>query len=82
MVDNHDSILVNAILDHYEQPPHIISLIHTFGKNYINTTVTNKNKGGHLTESTTNLLPTATIKLLSDLKESLMKGKIRIIYRN
>ena len=32
MVDNHDSILVNAILDHYEQPPDIISLIHTFDK--------------------------------------------------
>ena len=32
MVDNHDPILVNAILDHYEQPPDIISLIHAFGK--------------------------------------------------
>ena len=82
MVDNHDPILVNAILDHYEQPPDIISLIHAFGK----ITLTRQRQIKIREVSSQKALQIyhqlLLLKLLSDLKESLMKGKIRIIYRN
>ena len=72
------------MLDNYEEPLDI-SLIENnsfLQENHMNTATGNWNKGSHLTESTQNLPPTTNANALSDLKQTQMKEKVRLIYRN
>ena len=78
MEDNHDLILVHAMLENYEKPLDI-SLIDNnsyLHENLINTTTGNKNKGNHLIESTPSLPPTTNAKTLVRSKTNTNKNKI------
>ena len=64
MVDNHYSILINAMLENHEKPLDINFIDNNpyLHKNNISSTIGNENKGNHLIENTPNLPPTANAK--------------------
>ena len=64
MDNNHNSILVNAMLDNYEEPLDISLTDNNpyLHENYINTATGNKNKGGYLTENIQNVPLTTNAK--------------------
>lgn len=84
MEGNHDSILVSAMLENYEESLDI-SLIDSnpyLHKNQINTTMANNIKGSHLTERTPSFPPTTNAKTLQNGKVYMMYHGLRFLYVN